>query len=198
MVWLRLNARDSKTSLVLSVLMQGVKSSRFLSMGHAMLPLGSLTPVSALHTERVGGGSRKYMPASVVCCCPPARVHATRVSASCGLGSPPPPPYLPTYLPTCTLVALVEVTFVGEGFTRKAPKYERFIRPSGLRFKKAHVTHPELKATFHLDILGVKKNPSSPLYTQVRDGCPHMSPSDTDQSDVCFDLDASLASASLS
>ena len=60
-----------------------------------------------------------------------------------------------------------QVTFVGEGFTRKAPKYERFIRPSGLRFKKAHVTHPELKATFHLDILGVKKNPSSPLYTQV-------------------------------
>lgn len=62
-----------------------------------------------------------------------------------------------------------QVTFVGEGFTRKAPKYERFIRPTGLRFKKAHVTHPELKATFHLDILGVKKNPSSPLYTQV--GC---------------------------
>lgn len=61
----------------------------------------------------------------------------------------------------------LQVTFVGEGFTRKAPKYERFIRPSGLRFKKAHVTHPELKATFHLDILGVKKNPSSPLYTQV-------------------------------
>lgn len=62
----------------------------------------------------------------------------------------------------------LQVTFVGEGFTRKAPKYERFIRPTGLRFKKAHVTHPELKATFHLDILGVKKNPSSPLYTQVR------------------------------
>lgn len=62
---------------------------------------------------------------------------------------------------------VVQVTFVGEGFTRKAPKYERFIRPTGLRFKKAHVTHPELKATFHLDILGVKKNPSSPLYTQV-------------------------------
>ena len=50
-------------------------------------------------------------------------------------------------------------TFVGDGFTRKPPKYERFIRPTGLRFKKAHVTHPELKSTFYLDILGVKKNP---------------------------------------
>jgi hypothetical protein len=29
------------------------------------------------------------------------------------------------------------------------------------------VTHPELKATFHLDILGVKKNPQSPLYTTL-------------------------------
>lgn len=37
----------------------------------------------------------------------------------------------------------------------------------GLRFKKAHVTHPELKATFCLPILGVKKNPSSPLYTAL-------------------------------
>ena len=35
-----------------------------------------------------------------------------------------------------------KVTFVGENFSRKPPKYERFIRPSGLRFKKAHVTHP--------------------------------------------------------
>jgi len=62
---------------------------------------------------------------------------------------------------------VTKVTYVGEGFTRKAPKFERFIRPSGLRFKKAHVTHPELKATFYLDILGVKKNPSSPLYTSL-------------------------------
>mmetsp|Transcript_15046 Transcript_15046/g.24500 ORF Transcript_15046/g.24500 Transcript_15046/m.24500 type:complete len:244 (+) Transcript_15046:154-885(+) len=62
---------------------------------------------------------------------------------------------------------VTKVCFVGEGFTRKAPKYERFIRPTGLRFKKAHVTHPELKATFHLDLLGVKKNPSSPMYTQL-------------------------------
>ena len=55
----------------------------------------------------------------------------------------------------------------GEGFTRKAPKYERFIRPTGMRFKKAHVTHPELQATFCLKILGVKKNPQSALYTDL-------------------------------
>jgi len=60
-----------------------------------------------------------------------------------------------------------KVTFVGEGFTRKPPKYERFIRPKALRFKKAHVTHPELKSTFYLDILSVKKNPQSPLYTSL-------------------------------
>ncbi|KAI9028437.1 ribosomal protein S8e/ribosomal biogenesis NSA2 [Hyaloraphidium curvatum] len=58
-------------------------------------------------------------------------------------------------------------TFVGEGFTRKPPKYERFIRPMALRYKKAHVTHPELAATFCLPILGVKKNPNSPMYTQL-------------------------------
>jgi ribosome biogenesis protein NSA2 len=62
---------------------------------------------------------------------------------------------------------ITKATFVGEGFTRKPPKYERFIRPMSLRYKKAHVTHPELKATFYLDILGVKKNPSSTLYTQL-------------------------------
>ena len=45
--------------------------------------------------------------------------------------------------------------------------YERFIRPSGLRFTKAHVTHPELKCTFQLDILGVKKNPNGPMYSSL-------------------------------
>ena len=62
---------------------------------------------------------------------------------------------------------ITKPTFVGEGFTRKPPKYERFIRPMGLRMKKAHVTHPELGATFCLPIIGVKKNPQSPLYTQL-------------------------------
>ncbi|CAI9717597.1 Hypothetical predicted protein [Octopus vulgaris] len=62
---------------------------------------------------------------------------------------------------------VTKVTFVGDGFTRKPPKFERFIRPMGLRFKKAHVTHPELRATFHLPIISVKKNPSSPMYTSL-------------------------------
>jgi ribosomal protein S8E len=57
------------------------------------------------------------------------------------------------------------VTFVPPGFTRKPPKYERFIRPTGLRMSKAHVTHPELKATFQLAIIGVKKNPNGQAYT---------------------------------
>lgn len=58
-------------------------------------------------------------------------------------------------------------TFVGENFTRKPVKLERFIRPSGLRQKKAHVTHPELKVTVHLPILSVKKNPQSSMYTSL-------------------------------
>uniref|UniRef100_A0A914VNP0 Ribosome biogenesis protein NSA2 homolog n=1 Tax=Plectus sambesii TaxID=2011161 RepID=A0A914VNP0_9BILA len=62
---------------------------------------------------------------------------------------------------------VTKVCFVGEGFTRKPPKFERFIRPMGLRFKKAHVTHPELQTTFCLPIIGVKKNPSSPMYTSL-------------------------------
>jgi ribosomal protein S8E len=59
------------------------------------------------------------------------------------------------------------MTFVGPGFTRKPPKYERFIRPTGLRQTKAHVTHPELKATFCLEILGVKKNPNGVMYSSL-------------------------------
>jgi ribosome biogenesis protein NSA2 len=33
--------------------------------------------------------------------------------------------------------------------------------------KRANVTHPELKTTFQLEILSVKKNPSSHLYTNL-------------------------------
>ena len=62
---------------------------------------------------------------------------------------------------------VTKACFVGENFTRKPPKFERFIRPMGLRYTKAHVTHPELKATFCLPIIGVKKNPSSPLFTSL-------------------------------
>lgn len=60
-----------------------------------------------------------------------------------------------------------KVSFVSDSFTRKPPKMEKFIRPTALRFKKAHVTHPELKTTFCLDILGVKKNPQSALYSSL-------------------------------
>lgn len=62
---------------------------------------------------------------------------------------------------------VTKCTFVGDAYTRTAPKYERFIRPTGLRVKKANVTHPELQTTFQLNILGVKKNPSSQLYTNL-------------------------------
>jgi ribosome biogenesis protein NSA2 len=62
---------------------------------------------------------------------------------------------------------VTKCTFVGDSFTRKNPKYERFIRPTGLRMKKANVTHPELQTTFQLEILGVRKNPSSAMYTNL-------------------------------
>ncbi|KAL6937588.1 hypothetical protein ACO0RG_004099 [Hanseniaspora osmophila] len=58
-------------------------------------------------------------------------------------------------------------TFVGEGFTRRPVKMERIIRPTALRQKKANVTHPELGVTVFLPILAVKKNPQSPMYTQL-------------------------------
>lgn len=60
-----------------------------------------------------------------------------------------------------------KISFVGDDFTRKPPKLERYIRPTSLRMKRANVTHPELKATFKLDIVGVKKNPQSALYTSL-------------------------------
>ncbi|KAI1202300.1 ribosomal protein S8e/ribosomal biogenesis NSA2 [Nemania serpens] len=58
-------------------------------------------------------------------------------------------------------------TFVGPDFTRRPVKYEKFIRPMGLRYKKAHVTHPTLAVTTYLPIISVKKNPSQRLYTQL-------------------------------
>lgn len=58
-----------------------------------------------------------------------------------------------------------KLTFVPQNYTRKPPKYERFIRPTALRIRKANVTHPELQTTFFLDIVGVKRNPQSNLYT---------------------------------
>jgi len=60
-----------------------------------------------------------------------------------------------------------KICFVEPNFVRKPPKNERFIRPMAMRFNKANVTHPELKATFQLEILGVNKNPSSKLMTSL-------------------------------
>lgn len=62
---------------------------------------------------------------------------------------------------------ITKATFVGQSFTRKPPKYERFVRPTGLRYTKAHVTHPELKTTFCLEIIGVKKNPNGQTMTTL-------------------------------
>lgn len=58
-------------------------------------------------------------------------------------------------------------TPVGPDFTRRPVKYERFIRPMGLRYKRANVTHPELAVTVQLPIISVKKNPQNPMYTHL-------------------------------
>merc|ERR1711908_24146 len=39
--------------------------------------------------------------------------------------------------------------------------------PNGPALQESARRHPELQATFQLDILGVKKNPSSALYTNL-------------------------------
>lgn len=62
---------------------------------------------------------------------------------------------------------ITKPTFVGPDFTRRPVKYERFIRPMGLRYKKANVTHPELGVTVQLPIISVKKNPQNPMFTQL-------------------------------
>lgn len=50
---------------------------------------------------------------------------------------------------------ITKPTFVPGDFTRRPVKYERFIRPMGLRYKKANV-------------ISVKKNPQNPMYYAVR------------------------------
>ncbi|MCJ1446010.1 MAG: Ribosome biogenesis protein [Stictis urceolatum] len=62
---------------------------------------------------------------------------------------------------------ITKPTFVGNDFTRRPVKYERFIRPMGLRYKKANVTHPQLAVTVQLPIVAVKKSPQNQLYTQL-------------------------------
>lgn len=58
---------------------------------------------------------------------------------------------------------ITKPTFVGQDFTRRPVKYERFIRPMGLRYKKCNVTHQELGVTVQLPIISVKKNPQNPM-----------------------------------
>jgi len=67
------------------------------------------------------------------CCAVPAAVHSSRVSlqgqlTACLAGLPC--PELSSGA-AAVIAAVVQVTFVGPGFTRKPPKYERFIRPTG-------------------------------------------------------------------
>jgi ribosome biogenesis protein NSA2 len=44
---------------------------------------------------------------------------------------------------------ITKVTFVGPGFTRKPPKYERFIRPTGQLHPSRLVYRPQQLALFH-------------------------------------------------
>ena len=56
---------------------------------------------------------------------------------------------------------ITKPTFVGPDFTRRNPKQERFIRPMGLRYKKANVTHPELNITGMYTTWTIKKESQS-------------------------------------
>ncbi|KAJ6923915.1 ribosome biogenesis protein NSA2 [Populus alba x Populus x berolinensis] len=62
---------------------------------------------------------------------------------------------------------VTKATFVGPVFTKNLPSMSVLFVLLGLRFTKAHVTHPELKCTFNLEIIGVKKNPNGPTYTSL-------------------------------
>ncbi|KAK7908034.1 Ribosomal protein S8e/ribosomal biogenesis NSA2 [Apiospora marii] len=62
---------------------------------------------------------------------------------------------------------LFKVLQTGKKVNKKSWKRMPLVRPMGLRYKKAHVTHPTLGVTVMLPIIGVKKNPSNPLYTQL-------------------------------
>ena len=51
---------------------------------------------------------------------------------------------------------VTKATFVGEGFTRKPVKMERFIRPMALRYRKANVTHrPSCSSSFLAAVLSL-------------------------------------------
>lgn len=58
-------------------------------------------------------------------------------------------------------------TFVGQDFTRRPLKYERFLRPIGLRHKYVNLTYLILGVAIRIPILSAKKNLPNPLYTQL-------------------------------
>lgn len=62
---------------------------------------------------------------------------------------------------------ITKPTFVGNDFTRRPVKYERFIRPMGLRYKKANVTQYVFRA---YDLDSVHDDANSNLF-QPRIGC---------------------------
>ncbi|KAH8988032.1 ribosomal protein S8e/ribosomal biogenesis NSA2 [Lactarius akahatsu] len=59
---------------------------------------------------------------------------------------------------------VTKATFVGEGFTRKPVKMERFVRPMALRYKKAN---PTSRQRSNSKFSASRKNPQSPMYTQL-------------------------------
>lgn len=62
---------------------------------------------------------------------------------------------------------ITKPTFVGPDFTRRNPKYERFVRPMGLRYKKANVTHPELgMSSLRSRRYSINQNQASPCNSQ--------------------------------
>lgn len=62
---------------------------------------------------------------------------------------------------------ITKPTFVGSDFTRRPVKYERFIRPMGLRYKKANVT----QYVFVLDICEMGMKERSLTNPQPRTWC---------------------------
>ena len=146
------------------VLSNTIKQKRKEKAGKWEVPLPKVRPVAEdemFKVLRTGKRKKKEWKRMVT----KVRARAAREGRA-GVARPAPAPPRPTH-PHAPLRPPLQVTFVPPGFTRKPPKYERFIRPTGLRMNKAHVTHPELKATFQLEILGVKKNPNGQAYSSL-------------------------------
>ena len=63
---------------------------------------------------------------------------------------------------------VTKATFVGESFTRKPVKLERFVRPMALRYKKANVTHRELVDSNFIPLYLSTLQPISRLLSSYR------------------------------